>query len=102
MAGIYYKKAGQESTLEGYFRLEGALEILGIITLSIEFYLSLTYQSNGKVFGQATVKVKIEILFFSVGVTLHTERQLKGSAGDPAFAELMAPQDWNDYVAAFA
>jgi hypothetical protein len=102
MAGIYYKKTGHESTLEGYFRLGGSLEILGIITLSIEFYLSLTYQSNGKVFGQATVKVKIEILFFSVGVTLHTERQLKGSAGDPLFAELMAPQDWNEYLAAFA
>ncbi len=102
MAGIYYKKTGLESTLEGYFRLGGSLEILGIITISVEFYLSLTYQSNGKVWGQATVKVKIEILFFSVGVTLHTERQLKGSGGDPLFSELMAPQDWNEYLAAFA
>ena len=102
MAGVYYKKEGSISTIEAYFRMGGSLEILGIITISVEFYLGLTYQSNGKLWGQAKVKVKIEILFFSTSVTLTTERQLKGSAGDPLFADLMTPPDWNEYVAAFA
>lgn len=118
MAGIYYKMEQKEfddpdnpgekimkpfSTLEGYFRLTGNLSILGIIRISLLFELKLTWQSNGKVFGTATIEVEIEILFisFSVGVTV--ERQLKGSDADPTFKDMLPqPSMWEDYCNAFA
>ncbi len=92
MAGIYFKLAkndqgGSDVELTGYLRCGGHLEILKIITISCEFYLSLTYESTGgrsRVWGQASLKVKIKILFFSIGVTLKVEREFAGSASGSA------------------
>lgn len=111
MAGVYYKleqkeidgKTVEQSELTGYFRLTGNLSILGIIRVSLLFELKLTWQSNGKVFGVATIEVEISILFisFSVGVTV--ERQLKGSDGDPTFTDMLPmPSLWIEYCNAFA
>jgi hypothetical protein len=114
MAGIYYKleliddpdnpgETVEYSELTGYFRLTGNLSILGLIRVSLLFELKLTWQSNGKVFGVATIEVEIEILFisFSVGVTV--ERQLKGSDGDPTFADQLPQASmWQEYCNAFA
>jgi hypothetical protein len=103
MVGIYYKMEGEDASLTGYLRLGGHLSVLGIITISAEFNMSLTYDiPNDKVWGQATLTVKVEILFFSVSVDLHVERKFKGSAGDPRFADLMTEDDWNQYAEAFA
>jgi hypothetical protein len=103
MAGIYYKKDGDVTSLEGYFRVDGCMEVLGLISISVTFYMGLTYQSNGKVYGQAEVKVKVEVLFFSTSVTLHTERQLKGSAGDPHIVDIYPTVDaYTHYLNAFA
>jgi hypothetical protein len=110
MAGVYYKlemkeiegKMVEQSELTGYFRLTGNLSILGLIRVSLLFELKLTWQSNGKVFGVATIEVEIEILFisFSVGVTV--ERQLKGSDGDPTFKDaLPEPSLWELYCSSF-
>jgi hypothetical protein len=80
----------------------GELSVLGIITLSLEFYMSLTYESNGnKVWGEARLTVEIEILFFSVSVTMSVRREF----ADPEyqkFAVMMAQSDWDQYCEAFA
>jgi len=103
MVGIYYKMEGEDASLTGYLRLGGHLSVLGIITISAEFNMSLTYDiPNDKVWGQATLTVKIEILFFSMSVDLHVERKFKGSAGDPTFKDLMEQSDWDSYAEAFA
>jgi hypothetical protein len=103
MVGIYYKMEGEDASLTGYLRLGGHLSVLGLITISAEFNMSLTYDiPNDKVWGQATLTVKIEIIFFSISVDLHVERKFKGSAGDPTFADLMTEDDWNSYADAFA
>ncbi|HYF95366.1 MAG TPA: hypothetical protein VD969_24410 [Symbiobacteriaceae bacterium] len=103
MVGIYYKMEGDDAELTGYVRLGGHLSVLGLITISAEFSMSLTYDiPKDKVWGQATLTVKIEILFFSISVDLHVERKFKGSAGDPTFADLMERSDWESYAEAFA
>lgn len=90
MGGIYFEmeKVGQpEETvaLTSYIRMGGSLEILGIITLSIEFYLGMTFQKPpNELWGQATLTVKIEILFFSASVELSVERRLAGGEGGGA------------------
>ena len=104
MAGIYFKMAGDEVELTGYLELGGAVSVLGLITLSIEFYLGLTYQSAGnKVWGQATLTVHIELLFFSIPVEMTVERQFAGDESDPTFQQLVPTQaDWDAYADAFA
>ncbi len=106
MAGFYFQKAGADFQLTGYFRAAGSLSVLGIITVSLEFYLGLSYASKGisphggTLWGQARLTVKIEILFFSISVGVSMEREFAGS--DPTFRQLIAPTAWEEYCDAFA
>lgn len=106
MAGFYFQKTGADFILTGYFRAYGSLSVLGIITVSLEFYLGLSYASKGisphggTLWGQASLTVKIEILFFSVSVSVSMEKEFAGS--DPMFRDMLTPADWVEYTDAFA
>lgn len=106
MAGFYFQMAGKDFELTAYFRAYGSLSVLGIITISLEFYLGLTYATKGMsphgghLWGQATLTVKIEILFFSISVGVSMEREFAGS--DPKFREMLTQGDWGEYAGAFA
>ncbi|PGV73201.1 hypothetical protein [Bacillus thuringiensis] len=102
MAGIYFKMENGNCQLTGYVRCGGSLEVLGLITISAEFYLSLNYRDPGKAWGQATLTVKVEVLMFSQSVDLTVEKQFAGSAGDPPIAEMIDQDDWAVYCEAFA
>ncbi|MEZ4672617.1 MAG: hypothetical protein R2932_00025 [Caldilineaceae bacterium] len=106
MAGIYFKMTGNSLELTGYLRCGGYLEVLGIISISIEFYLCLSYREKtgqgGEVWGQASVTVKVKVACFSKSVTLSMERKFAGDAGDPTFEQMIAQEDWEMYCLAFA
>lgn len=116
MAGIYFKmemEGGEtDATLTGYFRLRGEVDVLGLISASIELYMELTYETkSGKAVGRATITVEIEILFFSASVSISAEKKFAGANGDPTFAEVMglpagapagAIRPWDLYCDAFA
>jgi hypothetical protein len=109
-AGVYFHwlDTGSSKTVEltGYVRLHGELSILGIISASLTFNLQLTYLKEGTkstVFGEATLTIEIEVLFFSVSVSATCRREFAGSPSDPTFVDLIpAPSVWADYCAAFA
>lgn len=102
MAGIYFKYEDDALTLTGYVRCTGELDILGLISISAEFYLSLTYEeARNRVWGQASLTVKIKIVFFSIKVTLKVEREF-GHSPAPLFCDLMEEKDWLAYCEAFA
>jgi hypothetical protein len=104
MAGIYFRikvSPPESSELTGYIRLGGALSVLGIITVSIEFYLGLSY-GDGKAWGEARVSVSIDVFVFHAEVTVRCRREIAGSSGDPPFRELMPHPRWQVYAGAFA
>lgn len=112
VAGVYFKIESGDATLTGYVQLNGCLEILGIISLSLEFYLGLTYDfPTEKATGQCTLTVKVEVLLFSASVSMTVEKKFGGS-GDPSLLLLMPPRDvidlsqgsvdFDEYAAAFA
>ena len=124
MAGIYFRMEKSEASLTGYFRLGGSVRVLGLITASIELYLSLTYEfSSGKCVGMAQLTIEISLLFFKASATIKCERKLAGSNGDPTFRQMYGPvlednsnptlseelnvitdatqYGWRDYVEAF-
>ncbi|MET8506318.1 hypothetical protein ABZV60_16900 [Streptomyces sp. NPDC004787] len=116
----------QELELTAYLRLHGELSILGIVTLSLEFYMSLTYAPDpDRLVGEASVTVSIDVAFFSDSVTLHVRKEIAGGAtaaqaransltGAPSraaiapastaftFGETHTQQTWNQYCNAFA
>ena len=111
MAGIYFKIETGNASLTGYLRIGGEVDVLGLISASIELRMELTYEfSSGKCVGRATLTVEVEVLFFSASVEISCERKFAGSAGDPSFAQLMEPyllkgatvKPWDDYSMAFA
>ena len=93
-------------TLTGYLRINGNLSILGMITVSLEFYLAFSAVFVGgkvdKLIGEATLKVKVEVLFFSKTVSVSVRRELKGADADPKFVEMVDRDDWQQYCMAFA
>lgn len=108
MAGIYFKletKQGKDyATLSGFFRMGGELTVLGFISISLEFMLSFTYESETeKATGMAKLTVKVEVLFFSKSIVITVEKKFGGQNGDPVFVEVWdAPSLWSDYANAFA
>jgi hypothetical protein len=120
MAGIYFKmeKLGDvtQITLTGYLRIGGKVSVLGLISISIELRMELTYMSTGgagKVIGKASLEIKVKIVFFSIGVTVTVERKLAGSNNDPTFLDAMGHaytdpvlleevDPWEQYCIAFA
>jgi hypothetical protein len=121
MGGFYFKIAKvkreiskevyvdtSDVTLTGYIRINGRLSILGIITVSLEFYLALTAVldlNSGKVQkieGEASLKVKVEVLFFSKTVSVSVRREFAGADADPNFTTMVELDDWKQYCLAFA
>ncbi|MFN2460487.1 MAG: hypothetical protein ABR591_07350, partial [Candidatus Velthaea sp.] len=109
MAGIYFSLQRKEGStdlapiLTGYLRLGGSLNVLGLVSISVEFNLSFTYDgARDKAYGRATLTVSVHVLMFSASVELTVERAFGGS-GDPHFIDFFPdPQPWADYALAFA
>ena len=106
MAGIYFKLTKTSIELTGYLRCGGYLEVLGLISISVEFYLSFTWRKKegqgSEVWGQATLTVCVKVAFFSASVRLSVERRFAGSDGDPTFAQANTVADWASYLQAFS
>lgn len=124
MGGFYYTLV-TETTADGtfqtqsftaYLRMTGRLSIIGLIKVTLEFYLELRYEELGqkttaeglkiaagsRLVGTATLSVKVEILFFSKTVKVTVSRTLAGNDADPKFEQTYKPEHWQLYCAAFA
>jgi len=109
-AGVYFhwlqSSSGKTVELAGYVRLHGELSVLGLISASLTFNLQLSYlkqSGTSTVWGEATLTIEVEVLFFSASVSVKCRREFGGSESDPTFKDLIpAPAVWADYCAAFA
>ena len=102
MAGIYFRLDGNGVTLGGYLRASGQVTVLGIITISADFFMQISYQeSTQKAIGEASLTLGIKVLFFSKSVTLRVERRFSALSGDPTFTDCYEVEDWEAYCDAF-
>jgi hypothetical protein len=108
LAGIYfrYDQTKQLTELDGFFKIHGSVEVLGLVTVSVEFDLSFGYTKKEVgylIHGEATISVRVDLTLFSFSVSLHTEKSFGSAPGDPDFKALMPTQsDWDTYAEAFA
>lgn len=90
MAGFYFRMEQDDASLTGYFRLGGHVDVLGIISASIELYLELRYEfQSGKCVGKAQLTIEISVFIFSGSVTITCERKFAGSNGDPNLRQML-------------
>ena len=95
MAGIYFsldKSSGTSVvTFSAYLRVGGAVQVLHLITVSIELNLSLSYSpSTHMLSGEASVSVCVHIAFFSKKVSFKVHKDIAGP-GSGSQASLDAP-----------
>lgn len=121
MAGIYFRMEQDAASLTGYFRLGGHVNVLGIITASLELYLELRYEfQSGKCVGKAELTIEISLFIFSGSVTITCERKFSGANGDPTLRQMLGldatlpladelaqigaatEYAWRDHIEAFA
>jgi hypothetical protein len=83
MAGITFSyTAGQGSTLSGFVRLTGEVEVLGILSVTIELQLTLSYSSASNVAtGTATMTISVSLCFFSISVPITVQKSFAGPGG---------------------
>ena len=105
MAGIYFQLKGSSSDLTGFIDIGGEVSVLGIISISLDLNLSLSWQSSPKgnvIQGRATLTVSVHVLFFSASVKISVERSFKAGGSDPDVGQLITPAQWSQYARAFA
>ncbi|WES62874.1 hypothetical protein P0L94_10425 [Microbacter sp. GSS18] len=106
--GVYMRMQDDNGLISGFVRLRGEVDVLGLISASIEMLMALDYYpQTGKVIGRASITVKVEVLFFSATVRIEAERQFAGSNGDPTFRDVYLEPGgthlaWDRYLDAFA
>jgi hypothetical protein len=90
MAGLYYRMEKNAALLAGYFRLGGHVDVLGLITASLELYLELSYEvESGKCAGRAQLTIEVKVFVFSGSVTISCERKFAGANGDPSLRQML-------------
>ncbi|MET9959383.1 hypothetical protein ABZ128_09910 [Streptomyces sp. NPDC006326] len=101
-ASVYVKLDRGVSSVGGFLRAYGELDVLGIINISVEFYLGLVFRAPKTLYGVAFVTVRVRVAFFSESVTMKLERTFSGG-DDPSFGQAFpTSQPWRDRCAAFA
>jgi hypothetical protein len=106
MAGIYFswQEPQNRAWLEGYLRMGGELDVLGLVSLSLEFLMSLAYESGndgGKVWGEATLVAEVSVACFSDSVEMSVRREF-GDPARPLASKMISQQEWSDYWSSFA
>ncbi len=111
-AGIYLKLEkqgnGENVTVEGFLKLHGLVNVLGLVCVTLDVYLAFQYvhkdgpPERNIISGRAKATLKVEILMFSVTVSIDIQESFGGDPKDPTFAQAISANDWSDYAAAFA
>jgi hypothetical protein len=105
MAGIYFQLSNTTTIIQGFVDIGGEVSVLGIVSISIDLNLSLTFEEDGPkkyIKGKATLTISIHIIFFSIGVSVSVEKSFAANPGDPRIGAVLTGQDWSQYAAAFA
>lgn len=83
-----------DTMLTAFVQLDGDVEVLGIITISLELDITLTYANEGGtsyLTGTATMKASVSIGPFGITVPITVQKQFAGGSGGGAAADRAAP-----------
>ena len=104
-AGIYVSFTQSNGwSIDGFFRANGQIDLLGIISVSLEIYLALEYDSapTKRFIGTAEFTLRVQVAFFSQSLSFAVSRSFSAGA-DPTFdIAFPSPQPWAQRCAAFA
>lgn len=79
--GVVFVKQGSELQITGYIRVGGSVRVLGLITVSIELTVSLTYKTPNILKGEARLVIAVDLTFWSTSVEIPASYTITGSRG---------------------
>lgn len=114
--GIVFVKTGTDIEITGYVRVGGSVCVLGLITVSIELTVSLTYKTPNILKGEARLVIAVDLTLWSTSVEIPASYTITGSkslaldrptdALSHSVESALGPRDgsfpWRDYCQAFA
>ena len=65
LGGVRFKAAGGSIDIDGFIRIGGSVEVLGLVSVSIELVVTLSYRSGNRLVGRATLVVEIDLTLYS-------------------------------------
>ncbi|WP_417367250.1 hypothetical protein [Flavobacterium beibuense] len=101
-AGIRYQCSGGDLIFTGYVICGGGVTVFGFISVSVTFFLAMTYQDIGgqaTLYGSASVRYSVKIGFFKKSFTLRYSKRITGAKGktvDPNSENSTAYLDRNE------
>jgi hypothetical protein len=85
LAGFYFGMTETNTTFFAFLRIGGSVDLLGLISVSVELYLALGYSSDhSDIFGRASLTLAIHVLFINKSVTLSTEKHFPVPGSGPS------------------
>src|SRR6266540_2105979 len=84
MGGVRFVLEDGQVQLTGFLRFGGSVEVLGIISVSVELLVTLSYDTvSNEMYGQATLVVDIDLLLYSDSVELDTGKWVLAGGSAP-------------------
>lgn len=103
-AGIHLTITNGSPDIDAFFRATGQVDLLGIISVSLEIYLALDYNDGPpkRFQGTAEFTVRVRVAFFSQSLSFSVSRSFSAGS-DPTF-DIAFPSavPWQQRCAAFA
>jgi hypothetical protein len=92
LGGIRFELLSDQSVrLVGFLRIGGSLEVLGLVSVSVELVLALGYQSRGnRLVGRATLIIEIDLTIYSDSVEVDSGEWIL-AGGDERASSLAPP-----------
>lgn len=103
LAGVYLAIGSEAGpNISAHLRLGGFVDVLGLISVSIELYLALDFRS-GRLAGSARLTIGVKVLFFSKTFSFEVHKEIAHLGGAPRDFRFLADRDqWARYCEAFA
>jgi hypothetical protein len=99
LGGVRYLQSGSSVTLTGYIRIGGSVDVLGLVSVSIELVISLGYDSDTKTLaGRATLVLEIDLTLWSDTVEIDSGLWVLEGGGTPARERLAGPDLLDDEI----
>jgi hypothetical protein len=103
------KVVGKDILLSAFFRIHGELDVLGVVSVSIDVRLTMSYDiKHNSLVAEGEITIDVSVIFFSVHKSVHVRKEFQSCNNDPTLRQLMPPNElnqsqyWADYCAAYA
>jgi hypothetical protein len=102
VAGIYFRITANASEVCGFVHSHGHMDIFGIISMDVDLYVAICYETGVGVYGMATFSVSVSIAFFSESFSMQAEYSFAGSGnGNSTNSMLEMPGMFGDRNGAY-